>query len=71
MILRTLEAFPSLTKSMLAAHVRPYDPEGWRNTLDKMIEEGVVIKTEAAPLGKLVGIYSLRPKQGEMGEDGN
>jgi hypothetical protein len=41
-----LRQYPYLSLSMIAAHVRPYDVRGWRDTLEELVSAGTVVRQE-------------------------
>ncbi len=57
LITRTLTSYPGVTVAMLGTHIRPYGAQ-WRSVLEKMVDDGTVIRTS-----KIVGnrgVFSYR-----------
>lgn len=74
-IIRVLRDYPNISQSMIGIHVRPTVGPVWRELLDSLIEEGVIITyAKERPNGTQYFVYCLADddtvswKDEELGE---
>ena len=57
-IKRTLTTYPRLSITMIGSHARPYSTE-WRAVLEKMVQEGEVLRTTEQVSNRTVFVHTL------------